>query len=409
MRTVERLIFMTLVAAIALSASPAWRWVIMGVPIYWSEAAALAFVGLTFSVFGWQESFRRIRQAAFANRPLVIGLGIMALGLVSSLIVSSATDQARGIVKAWFLIPCLLGCGVFVSAAAGKTRLILGAGLTGLSVSAAVAAIFLLRGDLTFDGRLQGLFPSPNLLAMHISAGMFLAGHFYRVAGTTWVRRLSLVSLPLFAVVLWHTASYTTWLSLIVGAAVWWLVAGQVSIRRGGTALMAVLLIGAALLATQRDQPKFVHWFDGSERSSLDSRMMIWRSSAKMISDHPLAGIGMGNFQATYLEYQKYYPPYLEWAVPTPHNLYLMFWLSTGFSGLVGFLMLIAAWWRGVWQTKENSPRLAGLYLAWMAMMLAQGVFDTPYWRTDLAYQFWILLSLGLGLAAGSRPTTTVR
>ena len=27
-------------------------------------------------------------------------------------------------------------------------------------------------------------------------------------------------------------------------------------------------------------------------------------------------------------EYQKHFPPYLEWAVPQPHNLYLAFWLQ---------------------------------------------------------------------------------
>jgi len=49
-------------------------------------------------------------------------------------------------------------------------------------------------------------------------------------------------------------------------------------------------------------------------RSSLASRVMIWHSAGKIIVDNPIMGIGPGNFQNKYLEYQKmikrFLPPF---------------------------------------------------------------------------------------------------
>ena len=59
-----------------------------------------------------------------------------------------------------------------------------------------------------------------------------------------------------------------------------------------------------------------------------------------MIEKNPLFGIGPGNFQNKYLEYQKYFPPYLEWSAPQPHNIFLAFWLESGLLGLAGFVII---------------------------------------------------------------------
>jgi O-antigen ligase len=75
-------------------------------------------------------------------------------------------------------------------------------------------------------------------------------------------------------------------------------------------------------------------------RSSWASRQMIWHSAARMIADSPLTGIGPGNFQGQYLAYQRYFPPYLEWSVPHPHNMFLDIWLEGGILGVCGFVGL---------------------------------------------------------------------
>jgi O-antigen ligase len=114
-----------------------------------------------------------------------------------------------------------------------------------------------------------------------------------------------------------------------------------------------------------------------------------------MLKNNFLFGIGPGNFQSKYLEYQKYFPPYLEWAVPEPHNLYLAFWLESGFAGFTGFVILTFLWLkRTTFQTKNSlvTAVCAGI----MLYFLLHGILDTTYWKNDLSLIFWITFSLGL-------------
>ncbi|MDP3962279.1 MAG: O-antigen ligase family protein, partial [bacterium] len=130
-------------------------------------------------------------------------------------------------------------------------------------------------------------------------------------------------------------------------------------------------------------------------RSSFASRMMIWQSAGKMIADNPIFGIGLGRFQEVYLEYQKYFPPYLEWAVPQPHNLYFAVWLQTGLMGLIGFTLLIA--WV-IFLLVKNKSRESALLLGLLTLYLLYGLFDTPFFKTDLAFAFWLVIAFILTL-----------
>ena len=120
---------------------------------------------------------------------------------------------------------------------------------------------------------------------------------------------------------------------------------------------------------------------------------MIWRSAGRLIEDNWLWGIGAGNFQEKYLVYQKYFTPYLEWAVPHPHSLYLSIWLYGGALGLAGFVGLIFFWFRSFWRLQKN-PNLRFIGLGIMFYILLHGIVDTTYFKNDLAVVFWLLFTL---------------
>ena len=126
--------------------------------------------------------------------------------------------------------------------------------------------------------------------------------------------------------------------------------------------------------------------------SSLASRMIIWKSAIRILKDNFVLGIGPGMFQEKYLAYQVHFKPYLEWAVPHPHNVFLAFWLQSGLIGLVGFLWLIAVFFKNIFSNKDNKITL--LCGALMIYFLAHGLIDTTYWRNDLAAMFWMVVVL---------------
>ncbi|MEK7124040.1 MAG: hypothetical protein AAB851_04070, partial [Patescibacteria group bacterium] len=102
-----------------------------------------------------------------------------------------------------------------------------------------------------------------------------------------------------------------------------------------------------------------------------------------------------------YLGYQKYFPPYLEWAVPQPHNLFLAFWLQTGIAGFCGLILIIFSFFKE--KTAALKQNGGGLFhhqnynfwlAAAMSVILIHGLIDTPYFKNDLSALFWLILAL---------------
>jgi O-antigen ligase len=118
-----------------------------------------------------------------------------------------------------------------------------------------------------------------------------------------------------------------------------------------------------------------------------------------MIKNNPLFGIGPGNFQEKYLEYQEYFPPYLEWAVPQPHNLYLAFWLESGLVGLTGFIWIIFLFFKDNKNAIRENREIGILFLEIMIYILVHGMVDTTYWRNDLALVFWAVMVMNFCLS----------
>ncbi len=77
--------------------------------------------------------------------------------------------------------------------------------------------------------------------------------------------------------------------------------------------------------------------------NSMLVRWQYWYSSAKMYADHPLTGVGPGNFSYFYTKYKI--PAALE-TVTNPHNFLLTVITQYGPLGLVGFLaaFLVPIW-----------------------------------------------------------------
>jgi putative inorganic carbon (HCO3(-)) transporter len=125
-----------------------------------------------------------------------------------------------------------------------------------------------------------------------------------------------------------------------------------------------------------------------NERSSISSRLIIWKSTNLIIRDNPFWGIGPSNFQKEYLKHQAFFPPYLEWAVPHPHNVYLTFWLGGGILALVGWMGIILNMFLKFFN-RANKKALMGA-LAILAYFLIHGLVDTTYFKNDLAIIFWL-------------------
>jgi len=377
---------------------------VAGLPLY---LVKLDFFGLptnileflqVITVLWWYADKKRekldTREIWEKYKEYLMAAGLLLLGLISSLIINGNYKLGLGIIKGWFLLPALFAfVAVNVIDDRKKIRNVLLAFYFSVAAVSLIALVYFVLGRLTYDGRLEAFFNSPNYLAMYLSPALIIGLILTRSQNYNFGKFYYAGCVPI-AASLYMTYSYAAWVAVITSLAI-----AEASARGKNILKSKVFWSGVTLLIllflAQWSSSKMKDAYGLSERSSLASRLMIWKAAGKLVTDNPFWGIGPGNFQNKYLEYQKFYPPYLEWAVPHPHNLFLTFFLYSGLSGFIGFVWLSTIWFRSV-ITKENS-QLKFAFLALMAYVFIHGLVDTTYFKNDLAMLFWLnFLALNL-------------
>ncbi len=383
---------------------------LFGLPLYALEipvliAAAIFLLGI-------------IRKRAvpylplFSDTILTAGIILFASGAALSFAANPFSETGLGLIKSWVCFP--IAAAALWTAARGRTDRLFSAWFIAISGIAISSLVYLSLHILTFDGRLEAWYTSPNFLAAMLTPGLLIGTHLLISLLAEEKRCLSLIAatslaLPAITVALFFTRSYGAWVAATIALAAYLLFVGMTKKRMA--AVFAIVLSAIAVFTlSEYDSEKWQSLVSLNERSSLSSRLIIWRSATKMISDQPLLGIGIGRFQEEYLAYQQYFPPYLEWAVPEPHNFFLALWLNTGFIGLIGFILILirSAWILLRQPLPENKKMSRRLILCLFVFFLAYGLSDTPYFGNDLSFVFWMLIASGIGLVSMTtdRPDT---
>jgi O-antigen ligase len=320
------------------------------------------------------------------NGPFFILIGGILASLLLSTFFNDNWRTGLGIIKGWFAFPlilALIAVDIFRDDKTKTLKFFYG-GAVGVAVLALLGHAF---GQITYDGRLQGIFNSPNYLAMYLAPAIIIGVGLFEENKKRYALSLGLIALAIYL-----TYSFAAWAALLVVLVGILFFKGDKKERKKW--LAAFLILAGLIFFLQLKTDKLNSLIELGLRSSLASRLMIWESAGKIILDHPLWGIGPGNFQERYLEYQKYFPPYLEWAVPHPHSLYLAWYLYAGILGLATFLGLMVFWLKKViWQKKEALVLIA---LGIVMYFLLHGMADTTYFKNDLAIIFWLAFFLPL-------------
>lgn len=267
----------------------------------------------------------------------------------------------------------------------------------------------LFGSGLTWDYRLRGMFESANYLALFITPALVLNIWFVFLQPSNQKRHLIFTAtLAILAYSLLFTQSYAAILSVFGSLVIYFShKAIQKKINRSQAALVfaTLLILFAAVFLSQKNTDKFKSFLDTENRSSTSVRLELYRVSGHLIKEHPLIGIGPGQFQN---QYQVAAPLVLhreplEWNMPHPHNLFLAFWLNAGFLGLLSLFLLLILSHRAF-----TYPLLA------LWGILLHGLFDVPFWKNDLAMIFWLILACILilqqhGTHPAKKPAHQVR
>lgn len=336
----------------------------------------------------------KLKESLLKIRDFLLPMILLLSGVFIAALKSSDILSSFGILKSWFILPILffIAASDIIKTEKQKISILRIWFLSGVLV-ALIGFVYYFLGKITYDERLKAFFLSPNHLAMFL-AGPFLAGLWFLLKEKDFLKIIyNCLGIFFIGLALFFTKSLGGFSAILISATLLVLVTFRAGLSHNlrntriylAVFLLIFLLAGSFFLF-------YKHNF--SETSSLASRFIIWRSSLKILEDNIIFGIGPGTFQDKYLEYQKYFEPYLEKDIPQPHNIFLAFWLQSGVIGVAGFLLLIFMFFKNAWKYKENEIII--FCAALMIYNLMHGLIDTLYWKNDLAMMFWLVVLLSL-------------
>jgi putative inorganic carbon (HCO3(-)) transporter len=110
------------------------------------------------------------------------------------------------------------------------------------------------------------------------------------------------------------------------------------------------------------------------------SRVEIWETSLRLLAEHPLRGVGLGNFGTAYGNFMVPDLPLLADALGTPdeaHNLFLNLAVEVGLVGAGAFAWLLVVGFLRAWQVRRSADRRVKIWGAGLAAGLVALLIHT--------------------------------
>lgn len=373
-----------------------------GVDISPTELALIIFL-ITF-FFRFKDFYNKKIQEIIQNKPPEYFWAILFLlaGGFLSVIFSNNFLSSLHALFAWFVEPILIfTAGIKILSSAKNKEAFLR--LLFLSYTL-ILTTFLIYFALNIkdNGRLSGFYNSPNFLVMvlEIFLPIVVAFLFFR-KNTFWQGFLFFLITVASVVVFISTQSFGG--VLAIAAVGFWMLFFVSLKKRPTTFYFTAIFMGLCLVLffiAVLNSGKIDRLLVGSSQSSINSRLPIWRTSLDILKNNWILGIGSNSFLNEFHLKQKELGLNLDFlVVPQPHNIYLAFWLEGGVLGLVGFLWIVKNAFNNLTHKLklENQGNLRWLAIGLggsLVAILTHGFFDTPYFKIDLAYYFWMIILL---------------
>ncbi|MEI6040021.1 MAG: O-antigen ligase family protein [Candidatus Berkelbacteria bacterium] len=373
------------------------RFNILGIPTTLLEV--LIYICVIFGLF----NLKKARKIAWQYwLPAVL---MLLAALISSLI-SPEKMAALGQFKAFFLDPILVFVLILTFLKEDDFLLILN-GLMGSSLIVSFYSIYQkITGQLTVDGRIVGIFGySPNYPALFLGPiiGLIVAHNLElmtkRVESRHKTIKLIIGWLAVIAgfIAIYLSASRGVLLALLGGLGFylimhfWSVIREKLFLKIG----LGILILVVAFVSWSVFKPNFALSPAAGSRvtSSNNIRWQIWQTSLELGRKHPILGLGLANYQNEFNKLTKdrvNFPEYITpWALSS-HNVFLMFWLSTGLLGFASFIWVLIVVFQKGCQEFKNSHAIE--IMTATIILLLQGLIDTPYFKNDLSLIFWFLV-----------------
>ena len=114
-------------------------------------------------------------------------------------------------------------------------------------------------------------------------------------------------------------------------------------VRKSAKYLLIFLIVAGGIAGYMSQSPQYVKRFQAIVYSKRDrsvaDRYLVWKSTRRMIRNHPVVGVGLGQFRKLYMKKYKYRRERQN--LPHSHNNFLQITAETGAVGAAGLLYFI--------------------------------------------------------------------
>lgn len=243
--------------------------------------------------------------------------------------------------------------------------------------------------------RAIGLFPDPHMLAFFL--GLISPFVLVMIFFGKKHRLLLLFVACLLLLVLLLTFSRGGYLGLLVSLIfiiplLWRRLERKGKFFWGGLAgliMVVALIFGTPVIS------RFFSSFDLAEGSNL-GRLQIWQESLAVAGQHPLLGVGLGNYPAA-IDFSGTYR-----SAVSSHNLYLDILAETGIFGLLAWLWFLASAGLASLKAIKHDEALTAPALGVLASLIYFSVhsfFETAIFNPTILAFLMIILGLSVSLA----------
>lgn len=245
--------------------------------------------------------------------------------------------------------------------------------------------------------RASGFFPDPHMAAFFFGMTLPLAlALAFRSTPTYRKYWLAGAGILLLADLL--TFSRGGYVGLVCGSTVFFLFA--LSSRMDKKSILKIIigvLIFVSGVIVSPVGTRFVSSFSQSDGSNIE-RLRLWQESVTFISEHPLLGVGLGNYPLAVKPTANYREPIYA------HNLFLDIALETGLVGLFFFLVLLSLSLFSAWRKWRAEGDVFGLaLLTALVVFITHSFFETPLFSVHILPLLLLLLAASLSPAVSRK------
>lgn len=249
--------------------------------------------------------------------------------------------------------------------------------------------------------QLQGPFNHKNLFSSFLL--LLLATICFQSINQKKSFIFTILAIVIFLISIVFLQSKAVILSIVLGCGLLfipWVIGFSKKHKRKLLALFSLMTILVIALVIYKFENIKEIVFTGS----LEERYYVWQNTLEMIKEHPVLGVGGGNFQIYFPKYGLEEFTYLNKEIALgyetfqrPHNDFLWIFSETGLIGILIYLFFIASIavyaLRKVISKDLNSRNKHFVFLLFLIAYIVVAFFDFPWERSEHQMMFLLFLT----------------